>query len=78
MHLQLSFTFLHHHYLCVLIEIWNQKDKIAFFMHSTLTVKLLSVNLGALLCITDSNSTIGVLEKTKIACELVSSYMALF
>lgn len=52
-------------------------------MHNTLNVKQLSVNLGAVLDITDLNSTLGILsegktKKTKIIYELVSIYTALF
>lgn len=52
-------------------------------MHNTLNVKQLRVNLGAVLDITDLNSTLGILsegntEKAKIIYELVPIYTAQF
>lgn len=60
MHLQLSFTSLHHHYLCMHTETQNQKDKT--ILDNTWTVKQPTVNLRAVLDVDYLNSTFGVLR----------------
>lgn len=60
MHLELSFTSLHHHYLCMHTEAQNHKDKTV--LDNTQIVKQLIVNLRAVLDVADLNSTLDVLR----------------